>query len=176
MPKGPFYRDGNGRRHQERLYGVPWWEQCAYVDVEAFRVAYHVEERRKNGGLSYEERQIVRARISEIQIAKELRTRQVEKAQRKSYRSRLNLNRAQALGLWKLTMELPRDVEIILDSVDNYGAIHLSAVSSSINAVETADGSFVQRFTLPRAGGYRELPLPPAAPPPPVSKPSEALE
>lgn len=76
MPKGPKFLASNSERHAQRTKA--WNEECAAVDVEALRVQLSIEYVRHSGGLSYEDRQALRARISEIQIPKERRERYIE--------------------------------------------------------------------------------------------------
>lgn len=76
MPKGPEFLARNAARHEAR--NPPWWEQCAAVDVEALRVHLSVEYVRHNGGLSHEDRQLLKARIAEIQRPKEKREKRLD--------------------------------------------------------------------------------------------------
>lgn len=76
MPKGPRFVEGNAARHQSR--NLTWWEQCATVDVEALRVHLSVEYVRHNGGLSHEDRKLLKAKIAAIQRPKEKRERRLD--------------------------------------------------------------------------------------------------
>jgi uncharacterized membrane protein len=73
MAKGPKFRNSNAQRHRERTDNPLWREQCAEVDVEKLRVQMSIEYVRAKGGLTYEEKQALRARVSDIQKAKHRR-------------------------------------------------------------------------------------------------------
>lgn len=76
MPKGPLFRQANADRHDARV--KPWYVECSEVDVERLRIRMSIDFIRARGGLTYEERQILRARIAAIQIPKERKTRRLE--------------------------------------------------------------------------------------------------
>jgi hypothetical protein len=78
LSKGPKFVNANAARHRERTDAPLWYEECAAVDVEALRVKLSVDYVRYNGGLSYEDRRILKARISAIQRPKDKRERRAE--------------------------------------------------------------------------------------------------
>lgn len=82
MGKGPKFVEGNAARHERRTTPL-WYEECAAVDVEALRVKLSVDYVRHNGGLSYEDRQALKAKISAIQRPKDKRERRAEAAREK---------------------------------------------------------------------------------------------
>lgn len=76
--QGNEVRKQNSNNHQARVgYERPWNLDCAGVDVEALRVRMSVEYVRARGGLTYEERILLRGRVAEIQRAKEKRDRRL---------------------------------------------------------------------------------------------------
>lgn len=71
-------RGRNSKNHHARIgYERPWNLVCGEVDVDQLRVKLSVEYVRARGGLTYEERQLLKARVAEIQRPKEKHWRRV---------------------------------------------------------------------------------------------------
>lgn len=78
MAKGPAFREGNARRHQQRL-GVPrWTDEVASIDVNKLRIQLQAEAIRDRGGLTAEERAALRQKVSEVQKQREKKERRLD--------------------------------------------------------------------------------------------------
>ena len=78
MPKGPRFVQANAERHAARVNSHKWSTQCSEVDVEKLRQEASIEHLKANG-LTYEERQTLREKVSLAAKARAKRVAAIER-------------------------------------------------------------------------------------------------